>query len=572
MANYDTLITNGTVVDGTRDNPRFRADIGIKDGKVAMISRSNIDPSEADEVLDATGQIVAPGFVDLHTHYDAQIQWDPYCTLSGWHGVTSLVLGNCGFGFAPVAPENRDRAMLSMSRVEAIPFDSMKEGMLWDWITFPEWLDSLERMPKGINVISYVPIAPLMIWVMGLDAAKSREPTAEELAEMCRLMEKGLDAGACGWSVQRLGDGFTSVQRDYDGSPMVTDCMSDETCFAFGEVLRKRGGGHIQITQAKDDFIEDLKFVKELGKRSESAILFNVVFCNDYHPKQHKRLLKWADECQEEGIKIFLQGATAANDLTYTFVDFNLLDGQKDWLYVTLGDVEERMAKMQEPAAREGLRNDYDHGRMPVACGPIKEFIILETVNEENKKWEGLNLEQLGEAQGKHPIDAFLDLVISEKLQTTIYTPPFNTDFDGNKEIFESEYVVPGVSDGGAHTKYVTLGAFTTDFIADFVRDQDLMSLEEAHYRMSGLPAQMAGFKDRGTIEEGRPADLVVYDLEALKATESEVAHDFPANEWRRIRKAEGYRWILVNGEVTFKDGECTGATPGTLLRGGTAA
>ena len=162
--------------------------------------------------------------------------------------------------------------------------------------------------------------------------------------------------------------------------------------------------------------------------------------------------------------------------------------------------------------------------------------------------------------------------MVSEKLQTTIYTPPFNTDFDGNKEIFESEYVVPGVSDGGAHTKYVTLGAFTTDFIADFVRDQDLMSLEEAHYRMSGLPAQMAGFKDRGTIEEGRPADLVVYDLEALKATESEVAHDFPANEWRRIRKAEGYRWILVNGEVTFKDGDCTGATPGTLLRGGTAA
>ncbi len=570
MAQYDTIIQNGTIVDGTRA-PRFRGDLAIRDGKVAAISRSSLDPADADRVLDAEGLVVAPGFVDLHTHYDAQIQWDPYCTLSGWHGVTSLVLGNCGFGFAPVTPENRDRAMLSMSRVEAIPFDSMKAGMLWDWVTFPEWLDSLERMPKGVNVISYVPVGPLMIWVMGLEDAKKREPTAEELAEMCRLLEAGLDAGACGWSVQRLGDGFTSVQRDFDGSPMVTDCMSDETCFAFADVLKKRGGGHIQITQAKDDFREDLKFLAKLGERSGGPILFNVVAANNYHPHQSRRLLDWAEECQKQGIKIYLQAATAPNDLTYTFEDFNLLDGQDDWREVTLGTVEERMQKMQDPALREGLRHDYDHGRMPVACGPIREFTVLETVKAENKKWEGMNLQQLGEAQGRHPIDAFLDLVVDEKLQTTIFTPPFNTDTDLNREIFESKYTVPGVSDGGAHTKFVTLGAFTTEFISDFVRDRDMMSLEEAHYRLSGLPSEMAGFNDRGTIAEGRPADLVIYDFESLQATDPEVAHDFPANEWRRIRKATGYRWIMVNGEVTFQEGDCTGSTPGKLLRHGSA-
>ncbi len=570
MAQFDTLIQNGTIVDGTRA-PRFRGDLGICDGKVVAISRVGLDAGDAARVIDAKGLVVAPGFVDLHTHYDAQIQWDPYCTLSGWHGVTSLVLGNCGFGFAPVAPENRERSMLSMSRVEAIPFDAMKQGMLWDWVTFPEWLDTLARIPKGVNVISYVPIGPLMIWVMGLEDAKKREPTAEELAEMCRLIEAGMDAGACGWSVQRLGEGFTSVQRDYDGSPMVTDVMSDATCLAFAEVLRKRGGGHIQITQAKTDINEDLRFVEKLAEVSGSPVLFNVVSANNYHPRQSRRLLDWADKAQERGHQVFLQAVNVGNDLTYTFEDFNLLDGQDDWREVTLGSVEERMRKMQDPAMREALRHDYDHGRMPVATGPIREFIIKETVKPENKKWEGMNLQELGEAQGRHPIDAMLDLVVDEKLQTVIFTPPFNTDIELNREIFSNEYTVPGVSDGGAHTKFVTLGRYTTEFLSDFVRDKDILSLEDAHYRLSGLPAKMAGFLDRGVIAEGRPADLVIYDFEGLHATPQEVSHDFPGGEWRRIQKAEGYRYIMVNGEVTFTDGECTGATPGKLLRHGHA-
>lgn len=570
MAEFDVLIQNGTVIDGTR-TPRFRGDLGIRDGKVVAISKAPLKNADAERIIDADGLVVAPGFVDLHTHYDAQIQWDPYCTLSGWHGVTSLVLGNCGFGFAPVAPENRERAMLSMSRVEAIPFESMKQGMLWDWVTFPEWLDSLARMPKGVNVVSYIPIGPLMIWVMGLEEAKRRDPTPEELAEMCRLIEAGMDAGACGWSVQHLGDGFTSVQRDYDGSPMVTDCMSDETCLAFAEVLRKRGSGSIQITQAQDDIREDLIFVEKLAEVSGCPVLFNVVSANNYHPRQSRRLIDWAEKAQARGNQVYLQAVNVGNDLTYTFEDFNLLDGQEDWREVTLGDVPERMRKMRDPAMRERLRHDYDHGRMPIACGPIREFIIQETVKPENKQWQGMNLAQLGEAQGRHPIDAMLDLVIDEDLQTVIFTPAFNTDVELNREIFQSEITVPGVSDGGAHTKFVTIGRYTTEFIADFVREKDIMSLEEAHYRLSCLPAKMAGFVDRGVIAEGQPADIVIYDYDKLHSTPSEISHDFPGDEWRRIQKAVGYNYIMVNGEVTFEDGDCTNATPGKLLRHGHA-
>ena len=571
MAQFDTVILNGTIVDGTRA-PRFQGSIGIKDGAIAAISREALPASEAERVVDASGLIVAPGFIDLHTHYDAQIQWDPYATLSGWHGVTSLVVGNCGFGFAPVRPDERDRAMLSMSRVEAIPFESMKAGMLWDWITFPEWLSTLERIPKGVNVLSYVPVGPLMIWVMGLEAAKSRRPTKSEIEEMCRLLNDALDAGGCGWSTQRLGDGFMSVQRDYDGTPMVTDMMGDEECLAFAEVLRQRGStGHIQITQAKDDIQADMAFVEKLAEASGCPVLFNAIQVNDYHPHQHRRLMDWIEAAQARGNKVYGQAITVGNDLTYTFETFNLLDGVDSWREVTLGTVAERKTKMLNEANRAALREHYDHGRMPITTGPVREFVILDTAKAENKQFVGKTIEQLGDMTGKHPIDALLDLVVDEELQTTVFTPPFNTDPALNGELMASEYTVPGVSDGGAHTKFITLGRYTTDFIAHFCRDNDNLSLEEAHYRLSALPAKMAGFRDRGLLQTGMPADVVVYDLENLHSTPPEVAYDFPAGEWRRIQKAEGYRYIFVNGEATFIDGECTNATPGRLLRHGAA-
>ena len=191
-----------------------------------------IGAGEADEAIDAGGLIVAPGFIDLHTHYDAQLFWDPYCSLSSWHGITSVVIGNCGFGFAPVRPAERERAMLSMTRVEAIPMASMQAGMPWNWVTFPEFLDSVERAPKAVNILPYMPVSPLLIWVMGFEAAKAGQlPTPEQHAEIRRLLHEAMDAGACGWSAQRmLPTGPAAVQRDYDGSAMPTDVMHDETC------------------------------------------------------------------------------------------------------------------------------------------------------------------------------------------------------------------------------------------------------------------------------------------------------------------------------------------------------
>jgi len=568
MPEFDVVIRGGTVVDGAR-NPRQIADVGIKDGKVAKIGKLN--PSDAQKTLEASGLIVAPGFVDLHTHYDAQINWDPYCTLSGWHGVTSIVIGNCGFGFAPCKPELRDRAMLTMSRVEAIPFESMKAGMKWDWVTFPDWLNFLDHTPKGLNVLSYVPLAPIMIWVMGLEAAKSRPATKSERQEMQRLLNEAMDAGACGFSCQRLGNGFISVQRDYDGTPMVTDTMSEEDLIAFAEVLGQRKEGFIQLTQASEDFKEDMRVYDRIADVSGRPVLFNATAVRDDRPSLHRRTMRWIEETNRQGRKIYNQVGTIRQGFIFSFEDWNLFDGSDVWREVTMGTPAERTQKFQNPALRQALVAEYDTGHTPIVTGSIKDFRVETVADPKLQKYVGKTVEEIAAMENKHPMDAMIDLALADNLKTEFDTPARNMREDYQAEVMSSEYSIPGVSDGGAHTKFVTLGVYPTDMITWMVRDAGFMSLEEAHYRLSALPARCAGFQDRGVLCEGAPADVVVYDLQNLKIAPERpsIVHDFPAGEWRRVQYAEGYRWIMVNGEVTFEDGKCTNATPGRLLRHG---
>ncbi|MGH8005656.1 MAG: N-acyl-D-amino-acid deacylase family protein [Candidatus Binatia bacterium] len=572
MPQYDVIIQGGTVVDGTR-TPRYAGDVGIKDGKITKIEKNGrLKASDAKKTLDAQGLFVVPGFVDLHTHYDAQINWDPYCTLSGWHGVTSLVLGNCGFGFAPCKPELRDRAMLTMSRVEAIPFDSMKAGMKWDWVTFPDWMNFLDRTPKGVNVLSYVPVAPIMIWTMGLEAAKSRPATANEKQEMCRILNEAMDVGGCGFSAQRLGNGFISVQRDYDGTPMVTDTMADEDVLAFAEVLAKRKEGFIQLTQASEDFEKDMRFYDRLAEVSGRPILFNATAVRDDRPSLHRRTMRWIDRTNKEGRQIYNQCATLRQGLLFTYYeDWNFFDGSDIWREVLIGTPAERLQKFKNPALRQALCAEYDAGHTPVVTGSINDFTIESVRNPALQKYVDKTIAQIAEMEHKHPVEAMLDIAIADDLKTEFYTPARNVRADHAAELMASPYSIPGVSDGGAHTKFSTLGTYPTDMLTWMVRDAGFVSLEEAHYRLSALPAQCAGFQNRGVLREGAPADVVVYDLKNLKVVpdKMKIVHDFPAGEWRRVQYAEGYRWIMVNGEVTFEDGQCTNATPGRLLRHG---
>jgi len=577
MAEYDIHIKGGTVVDGTRA-PRYHGDVWIRDGKVAQIGGRA--PGFAKKTIDADGLIVAPGFVDLHTHYDAQIRWDPYCTISGWHGVTSLVLGNCGFGFAPCKPEFRERSMLTMTRTEAIPYSAMKEGMHWDWETIPEYMDSLARAPKGVNCIQYMPTASLMTYVMGLEAAKSRVATEQERAEMARLLDEGMDAGLCGFSIQRLGK--DSIQADFDGSPMVTDTMCDEDIFNLARVLRARDEGFMEITQGTDDVRRDLHFIETLAATAQRPILYQAIVPTRTDPEIHRRSMRWIARSRAKGLPIYGQAATVRSGFAFTLEHWNLYDASPAWRALTTGTTEEKMAKMRDPELRAAVIRETDEAdrrlkALQAGVGGAPKHLIVQWVDnhEELEKYVGKALGQIGAEEGKHPVEVMLDLSLATNLKAEFLGPNRGINADYMAEIInDSPYTFPGVSDGGAHTKFVTGGAFTTDFLRWLVRDEQKITLEEAHYRLSALPAHAAGFKNRGTLREGAHADVVVYDLKGLDVDPDwvgEIAHDFPGGEWRRVQRAHGYRSIIVNGQETFAEGKCTGATPGQLVRNGHA-
>jgi len=570
MAEFDVIISGGMVVDGTR-LPRYQADLGIKDGKIAKIG--NLKGHQADKVIDAKGKIVAPGFVDLHTHYDAQLFWDPYCSISSWHGVTSVVIGNCGFGFAPVKPAMRDRAMLTMTRTEAIPYASMKAGMPWDWETFPEFLDSVERHPKGVNMLPFMPLAPLLVYVMGLEDAKSgRKPTDAEMKEMKRLLNEAMDKGACGWSAQRFGK--NSIQADFDGTPMVTDVMADETALEFGRVLGERNEGFIQMSYVPDDvkFEGDAidhseKHYEELALLSGRPILYNAVVVNDAHPERYRRQLSWLESCAKRGIRVLGQSATLQLNFTFSFKEWNLWDDMPAWRECTTGSIEDRLMKLSDPERRPGLRKVEQSGQI---TNNAADIIVLECKRPDLKKYENMSIGEIAKAENKHPVDAMLDIACADGLNTDFYTPPLNQSVANMSEMINSDSLpIFGVSDGGAHTKFFTGGRYPTETLINFVRESPVLTLEEAHFRLSAQPAMCGGFKNRGTLVEGAAADVVVYDLDGLKVLPMEVVHDFPGGEWRRVQRAEGYKAVMVNGECIMEDGKETGAVPGLLLRHG---
>jgi N-acyl-D-amino-acid deacylase len=577
MADYDIQIKGGTIVDGTRV-PRYHGDVWIKDGKVAQLGGRA--PGFAKKVIDADGLIVAPGFVDLHTHYDAQIRWDPYCTISGWHGVTSLVLGNCGFGFAPCKPEFRDRSMLTMTRTEAIPYASMKAGINWDWETIPEYLDSLDRSPKGVNCIQYMPTASLMTYVMGLEAAKTRPATESERAQMARILDEGMDAGLCGFSIQRLGP--NSVQADFDGSPMVTDTMCDEDILNLARVLRRRDEGFMEITQGTGDARVDLSFVEKLADESQRPILWQAIIPTRNNPEIHRRSMRFVERNRAKGRQIFGQAGTVRSGFAFTLENWNLYDTLPEWRVLTTGTKEEKLAKMKDPALRAAVIRandncDNNFKAIQAGVGGNPRHLIVQWVEniESLEKYVGKSLGQIGMEESKHPIEAMLDIAVASNLKAEFLGPNrgFNPEYMA-EIINNSQFTFPGVSDGGAHTKFFTGGAFTTDFLRWLVRDEQKITLEEAHYRMSALPAHAAGFRDRGVLREGAAADVVVYDLNRLGIEPDwvgEIVHDLPGGEWRRVQRPHGYRSIIVNGIETFNEGKCTGATPGKLLRHGHA-
>ena len=568
MARYDLAIRNGLIVDGAR-NPRYRADIAIKDGVIVRIGR--VKPGEAVREIDATGLIVAPGFIDLHTHYDAQIFWDPYLTTSGWNGVTSVVIGNCGFGFAPCKPDMRELAMKSMTKVEAIPLATLKASIPWDWETYPQMLDSIDRQPKAVNLLPYVGVNPLLIWVMGLEDAKAgRKPTEAEHAELARLLDEAMDAGACGWSTQTLGTPGDpraetlggAAQSDFDGTPMPSDVMWPETHEVLARVLGERGEGFIEMSAAG----MPREHWERIAELSGAPVIYQAMPASPYMMEMHEDLMAWFERCRAKGLRIYGQGITQNPPLVFTFDYWDLWGPVWNEFSGPELDKQTRLANLADPAVREKLKS------APLKymfIAGVNEVKVVETFTPDQQRWVGKSIQEIADATGKSVVDAICDLVVADDQRTIFAAAQFDIDMNGLKQLIDNPFVIPGLSDGGAHLKYLAAGSYGTEYIARYVRDTPLTTLEEAHWRLSALPAHCAGFSNRGVLREGAAADIIVYDYEKLDYEFPTFRHDLPGDEYRVASAGTGYRYVVVNGQITIEDDEQTNVHSGLLLRHG---
>ena len=556
MNEFDVVIRGGTIVDGT-GIPRYRGDLAIRDGRVARISGRI--PAGAAKEIDASGCIVAPGAIDLHTHYDAQLNWDPYATLSGWFGVTSLTIGQCGFGFAPTRPEDRELNMRMMNRIEAIPLESMRLGMRWDWETFPEYLDSLENQGLGVNVGSVFPFSPLRAYVIGMMASRERTSVTDvELNEMKRIFYEAMQAGAFGFSAD-----MNTGDRPEDGSWLPSHVASNEEYMGLSEVLSEFGVGHIGWTIAQSG---GLPPEKSPAKQRELLAQMMRTSGRPLHVllEQESARDEWVAQMRAEGLPLFTQELVMEVNAEFQLSEYNLFDSLPGWVNPLVGSVEERTLKLKDPDIRDEMKRDADARQL--LRTDWSRVTVLETMHERNYKYDGSTIAEIAAAQGKHPVDAFLDLALDEGLETVFAHPVDPRPLDEN---ILSPYGHVSVSDGGAHTRYLTTSTWPVEFLTYWIRDRQIMSLEQGHYKMSALPGWFADFKDRGTLRVGDWADVMVYNLDELGFQHDKMiyAHDFPGGERRIIQKPTGLRYTLVNGAVTFEGNDCTGALPGKLLR-----
>jgi N-acyl-D-aspartate/D-glutamate deacylase len=571
---YDLIVRNGTLIDGTGALRRV-TDVAVKGGRIAKIG--GLKAATADREIDAAGQIVAPGVIDVHTHYDTQINWDPYATSSSWHGTTTVVMANCGFGYAPCRAEHRERNMLMMLNTEQIPLETQRAVLNWNWETFPEWMDHLRSLPKGVNTAMYLPMNPLLLYVKG-EEVKSRPTTATERRQMRKLLHEAMDAGACGFSFTLLREGNSHV--DFDGTPVPSDKMDPEDAYNLAWVLRERGEGVIQA-MVEDRLDCRWEVSEQLARISARPIIHNVIVPyepSSDHPtptelrltKQWRATLDWANELRSQGLKIFLQAAPYRAWTEFKiedFIGFYSVPVFEDFGKCKTND--ERMALASDPQWRQRAREAYKPEQFMIVG--IPSFILGDVYGEPTySKYVGKRVDEIAAAEDKPSVDVLFDILVATKMQADFRSGDFFWDtYSAEKieTIMRNPAALAGVSDGGAHLKTFTGGQWPNEFMNWMVKAEGRFTLEEAHQIMSQRPAEAFGFDDRGVLVEGYAADMMIYDFDKLGYDRKYVTlNDMPGGGYRRTVPARGVSHVLVNGEVIIKDGQTTGVHPGQVV------
>lgn len=563
MAAHELVIRNGILVDGTGTPPR-RVDLAIDGGIITEVGEVC---GAGRREIDATGLHVTPGWVDIHTHYDGQVTWDPELTPSSWHGVTTLVMGNCGVGFAPVKPGSEGFLIELMEGVEDIPGTALHEGIDWQWESFPEYLDALDRMPRVLDVAAQVPHAALRAYVMGERAHE--EPTAEEILEMSRLTEEALRAGAVGFTTSR-----TILHRSKHGLVPGTNAVPDELigiCDGIGRV----GSRVVEIVSDNGPGEAEHGWMREVAQRTGATVTYALAQ-TPYAPESYREALAAAERLNAEGLRIVPQVSDRPTGMMFGLrSSLHPFVTHPTYRAIAGLPLDERVAELRRPDVRERLVTEGPGTDSPIARALMSRWDQIFPLGDppDYEPPRETSVAAVAEREGRRPEEVVLDWMLEREGNAFLFAPLasyVHHDHEAIREMMTHPTTVLGLSDGGAHCGVICDASMPTYLLTHWVRDRsrgERLPIEHVVRMQTARTAEVYGFTDRGTLEVGKRADLNLVDLDALRLHAPEMVFDLPASGRRLVQRVDGYRATFVAGVQTFADGEPTGERPGRLLR-----
>jgi N-acyl-D-aspartate/D-glutamate deacylase len=556
---YDLLIKGGRLYDGS-GLPSYSGDLAVENGRIVEAGRLR---GAARRTVNADGLAVAPGFIDFHTHLDAQLLWDPIASSSCFHGITTVIPGNCGLTLAPSRPQDRESILDSFVRVEAMPVKVLRDTVSWEWESFSEYLNRLNGR-LGVNVAALLGHCALRQYIMG-EAACERAATEDEIDRMKQVLRESVLAGAIGFSTNR-----NPVHMRTDGRPIASRLAGDEELFALAGVLGELNRGSIQISIGTLGIAVPEKKGVDLFKRLASVgrpVIWQAIAHRWDKPDQWRELLDLAEESLAAGVPSFpLCNARLFNN-RFNLKNAQVFDDLPTWKKILFTPLERRMEIFRDPEARQKLRYEAVENHFRSRFSRRWDLVyMIKAATPKNKPLEGKSVAEIARIQNKEVLDAFLDLSLEENLDTLFQTSSNNGDENAVAEILKSPFTLVGQSDAGAHLIYDAGYGYATRFLGHWIRERKIMSLEEGVRKLTFMVASIFGLHDRGLIRPGLAADLVLFDPDTVNDCEPEIVSDLPGGEKRLVQKATGVNMTVVNGEVLTEDGKHTGALPGWVL------
>ena len=566
MSQLDLLIRGANVIDGTA-SPMRRMNVGVRDGRIVTDVE---DDAPTKEILDAEGLMLTPGFVDPHTHYDAQLCWDPTASPSNLHGVTTVIGGNCGFSIAPLGDEDADYTRRMMSVVEGMPLEALENGIDWSWNSFGEWLDKLEGR-TAVNAGFLVGHCAIRRTIMG-DRAVGHDAGQAEVAKMETLLGDSLTAGAIGFSSSR-----SASHRDGNDEPVPSRSATEDELLALCRVLRDHEGTSLEfITSGCLHGFSDaeIDLMTNMSLAAERPLNWNVFTIDSEQPDRYENQLKASNDAAARGGRVVALTMPTLVGLTVSFMSYSPIHQLPGWGEVMSLPLAERMTALRSPDVRQKLLQGAHSPEAGVflRVADFSNFRIGETFSEANEGLSGRLVKEIAAERGVEDFDALVDIVLEDDLETVLWpVPPDDDDasWKMRQDAWDHEHTLLGGSDAGAHLDRMCGAPYTTEFLGDCLRGRKLLSIERAVKAMTDDPARLFGLKDRGRIASGYHADLVLFDPETIGAGDIVTREDLPGGSARLFAESKGIRRVFVNGQTIVVDGQPTDATPGSILRSG---